>query len=282
MKLLKNRKGNVDFRLQRMGDIYDRAGGGTDIAHRHDYYTVLLVENAEGNHFMDYKKFAFDAYEVHFVSPGQVHQVELHSRPKGVVMTFTKSFLIKNNIPENFISNINLFQNFGNTPPLKLDGDTFQKLDNIITEMETCLTLDLNYGSRAAGALLQLFLIYSNNSSELNADQLDEDNAGVCILRDFKKLVEVRYVDWHKVKDYASELHISPKHLSQTVKNLTGKVAKEHIQDRIALEAKRLLFHTSLSVKEIAHEVGFEEPLHFSGFFKKKVGTSPSHFRQAK
>lgn len=282
MNVLKNRKGKVDFRLQRMENIYDDAGGGTDIAHRHEYYTVLLVEKAEGFHVVDYTKFAFDTFEVHFVSPGQVHQVGLTKRPKGSVMTFTRSFLMNNNIPESFISNINLFQNFGNTPPLKLDRETFQRLSKIIDEMETCLTLDMNYGSRAGGALLQLFLIYCNNSSELNTNQLDEENAGICILRDFKKLVEGKYIEWHKVKDYAADLHISTKHLSQTVKDLTGKVAKEHIQDRLVLEAKRLLLHTKLTIKEIAYEIGFEEPLHFSGFFKKRVGVSPSHFRQKK
>jgi len=282
MNVLKNRKGKVDFRLQTMEDIYDQAGGETDIAHRHDYYTVLLLEKAKGFHVVDYNKFAFDTFEVHFVSPGQVHQVELTERPKGSVMTFTRSFLMKNNIPESFISNINLFQNFGNTPPLKLDPKTFQRLSQIIDEMETCMTVDLNYGARAAGALLQLFLIYCNNSSTLNTNQLDEENAGVCILRDFKKLVDEKYREWHKVKAYASELHISTKHLSQTVKDLTGKVTKEHIQDRLSLEAKRLLLHTNLSVKEVAYEIGFEEPLHFSGFFKKRVGISPSQFRQKK
>lgn len=282
MNVLKNRKGKVDFRLQRMEDIYDQAGGETDIAHRHDYYTVLLVERVEGFHIVDYNEFAFDSFEVHFVSPGQVHKVGLTKRPKGSVVTFTRSFLMKNNIPESFISNINLFQNFGNTPALKLDQETFQRLSKIIDEMENCLAVDLNYGSRAAGALLQLFLIYCNNSSALNTNQLDEENAGICILRDFKKLVEEKYREWHKVKAYASELHISTKHLSQTVKNLTGKVAKEHIQDRLALEAKRLLLHTSLSVKEVAYEIGFEEPLHFSGFFKKRVGVSPTKFRLKK
>lgn len=282
MNDLKNRKGTVDFRLQRMENIYDSAGGGIDEPHRHDYYTVILVEAAEGFHVMDDHKFTFNSLEVHFVSPGQVHQAALNARPKGSVMTFSRSFLIQNNIPESFISNINLFQNFGNTPPLKLDQATFQRLSKIIDEMENCLTADLNYGSRAAGALLQLFLIYCNNSSALNTTQLDEENAGICILRDFKKLVEERYKEWHKVKAYAEEMHISSKHLSQTVKDLTGKVAKDHIQDRLALEAKRLLLHTNLSVKEVAYEIGFEEPLHFSGFFKKRVEVSPRQFRQKK
>jgi AraC-like DNA-binding protein len=280
MNVLKNRKGKVDFRLQRMGNIYDQAKGGTDVPHRHDYYTVLLVEQAEGFHVIDYSKFLFSALEVHFVSPGQVHQVALDKKPRGSVMTFTRSFLLKNSIPENFISNINLFQNFGETPPLKIDQKTFERLDKIIGEMETCLTDDLKYGSRATGALLQLFLIYCNNSTELNSSQLDEKNAGICILRDFKKLVEEKYDEWHKVKSYASELHISAKHLSQTVKDLTGKVAKEYIQNRLVLESKRLLLHSNLAVKEIAYEIGFEDPLHFSSFFKKQVGISPSQFRE--
>lgn len=279
MTTLKNRKGNVDFRLQRMENIYDAGEGGTDSAHRHDYFTVLLVRSAKGIHVVDYNRFSFDSYEVHFVSPGQVHQVELTERPEGSVMTFTKSFLVENNIPESFISNINLFQNFGNTPPLKLDQETFQQLSEIIVEMENCLIKDINYASRAAGALLQLFLIYCNNSSELNVSQIDEESKGVCILRDFKNLVEDKYKNWHKVKVYAQELHISSKHLSKIVRDLTGKVAKDHIQDRLTLEAKRLLLHTSLSIKEVAYEIGFEEPLHFSGFFKKRVGISPSQFR---
>lgn len=262
-----------------MENIYEQAGGNSDIAHRHDYYTVLLVEEADGFHLIDYKKFTFNSLEVHFVSPGQVHQVLLTQKPKGNVITFTKRFLVQNNISPSFITNINLFKTFGDTPPLKLDAHTFTRLKGIIAEMESCQSADLTYGAIALGALLQLFLIYCNNSSQLDASQIDEENASICILRDFKNLIEEKYMEWHKVKEYAAEIHISPKYLSQTVKNITGKVAKEHIQDRVLLEAKRLLLHTDLSIKEIAYQVGFEEPLHFSGFFKNKALISPTAFR---
>ena len=277
---LKSRKPHIDFNLQRMEAIYEQAGGQTDAPHRHAYYTVLFVEHAEGKHVVDYKQFSFGNLEVHFVSPGQVHQVALTKKPLGKVITFTKDFLAANNIPESFISNINLFQPFGDSPPLKLDSQTFERLSHIIQEMEACMPLDLDYRTRALGALLQLFLIYCNNSADLDRNQLDEENTEICMLRDFKKLVEKKFREWHKVKEYASEIHISPKHLSQTVKNVTGKVAKEHIQDRIILEAKRLLLHTDLSIKEIAYETGFQEPLHFSGFFKKQTGYSPTLFRE--
>ena len=260
--------------------IFDQAQGQTDVPHRHDYYTVLCVEKASGDHFIDYQSFSFANFQVHFVSPGQVHQVDLRGRPTGWVFTFSKDFLVENNIPESFLSNINLFKPFGNSPPLEIDRRTFDRLICIIREMKTCLPEGLTYRSRALGALLQLFLIYCNNIPTIDKGQLDEKNSGVCILRDFKNLVEDKFNEWHKVNRYASEIHITAKNLSETVKNLTGKSAKALIQDRLVLEAKRLLLHTDLTIKEVAYRIGFEEPLHFSGFFKKKAGLSPSKFRE--
>ena len=263
-----------------MGKIYEQAGGKADVPHRHEYYTLLLITAADGTHVIDYQQYEFGSLEVHFVSPGQVHQVLVKEKPDGWVCTFSPDFLIENNIPTSFISNINLFKSFGNSPPLKIDQQLFERLMGIVKEMNACLPMELKYRSRALGALLQLFLIYCHQSSSVNASQMDEENPGVCILRDFKQLVEDKYAEWHKVQSYATEIAISPKHLSQTVKHITGKAAKELIQDRLLLEAKRLLLHTDLSVKQIAYRIGFEEPLHFSAFFKRKSGTSPSDFRK--
>lgn len=277
---IERRKSSQDFYLGDMGKSYDEVQGRADQPHRHDYYTVLLVEQAAGSHIIDYKSYPFREKEVHFVSPGQVHQVAATARPNGWFFTFSRAFLVENNIPESFISNINLFKAFGEAPPLSLDEVTFDRLASIIAEMKACLPHEFTYRNRAIGALLQLFLIYCNNSSSIDSNQLDEDNSNVCIIRDFKHLVDNNYTQWHKVNDYANQIHITSKHLSQTVKNYTGKSAKEVIQDRLVLEAKRLLLHTNLSIKEIAYKIGFVEPLHFSGFFKKQVAISPTQFRE--
>ncbi|MEL6866847.1 MAG: helix-turn-helix transcriptional regulator [Bacteroidota bacterium] len=267
------------FHLQQIEDIYIQAQGRADEAHRHDYYTVLLVEEGRGQHIIDYRSYAFAPGQVYFVSPGQVHQVLFEAQPKGWVITFSKDFLIKNNITTHFIANFNLFRQFGEAPPLILDEVSQERLLRIIEEMNACLLPQLHYQKEALGALLQLFLIYCSNSCLLDTKQLDESNAGICILRDFKQLVDHKYREWHKVTNYATEIHITAKHLSQTVKTLTGKTAKVLIQDRIILEAKRLLLHSSLTIKEIAFQLGFEEPLHFSAFFKKMTQTAPSQFR---
>lgn len=273
------RSPSVAFNLQDMGLIYERTHGEVDVPHRHDYYTVLLVEEANGKHLVDYQTHDFGSSEVYFVSPGQVHQVALDARPKGWAFTFSRDFLVENNIPEGFITNISLFRLFGDAPPLQIDKTTFQRLRRIVDEMESCLPMHLEYRSRALGALLQLFLIYCHNSTSFDQKQIDEESPGICLLRDFKQMVDDKFRYWHKVSEYAGEIPISAKHLSSTVKKITGKSAKAIIQDRLLLEAKRLLLHTDLSVKEVGYRIGFEEPLHFSSFFKKQVGVSPSKFR---
>ncbi|MEM9544866.1 MAG: AraC family transcriptional regulator [Bacteroidota bacterium] len=275
------RSAHKKFYLDDMGAIYERTNGEVDHPHRHNYYTVLFIKKAEGKHVVDFNSYDFDENEVHFVSPGQVHQVALTKKPDGKVFTFSKEFLIFNNISDTYISNFNLFKSFRESPPIKVDEGTFKRLENLVRNMEEYLDLQMDYHINALGALLTLFLINCSNSSNIDKSQIDDENPSVCLFRDFKRLVENNFHKWHKVKDYAAEINISPKQLSFTVKSVTGKVAKEFIQDRLIIEAKRLLMHTDMSVKEVAYKIGFEEPLHFSGFFKKKEGVSPSTFRNA-
>ena len=275
------RRAHAKFYLGDMGDIYEKVDGQADKPHRHNYYTVLFIEEAEGKHIVDYKSYAFSRKEVHFVSPGQVHQVALTKKPIGKVFTFSKEFLVYNNIAESYISNFNLFKSFSESPPIKLDDSTFNRLCSIVDNMEEYLDLKIDFYTDALGALLSLFLINCSNSSKVDRSQIDNVNPNICLVRDFKKLVDSNFDKWHKVKDYASELKVSPKQLSTIIKSITGKVAKEFIQDRLILEAKRLLLHTDLSIKEIAYQIGFDEPLHFSGFFKKKEDISPSIFRNS-
>lgn len=276
------RKGGQAFNLQKMEDIYRLAKGIPDNPHRHEYYTLLYVQKAAGTHQIDYETYTFETGQVHFVAPGQVHRVLLTEQPEGYVISFTREFLVSNNIPESFISNINLFKPFGVSPPLLVDDHTKERLTRIIGEMQECFPLDINYRMRAMGALLQLFLIYCHNSSRYDPIQNDEQDRTICILRNFKELVDKNFRIWHKLSHYAEAIHISSKHLSSTVKDQTGKTAKTYIQDRLMLEAKRMLLHTDSSIGEIARELGFEEPLHFSAFFKKCEGLSPRFYRRKK
>lgn len=99
-------------------------------------------------------------------------------------------------------------------------------------------------------------------------------------VRQFNLLVENNYKQLHQVQDYAGLMFKSPKTLSNLFARYQQKNPLQIISERIALESKRLLIYTDKPTSEIAYELGFDEPAHFSRFFKKMAGKSPSDFKK--
>jgi AraC-like DNA-binding protein len=100
------------------------------------------------------------------------------------------------------------------------------------------------------------------------------------IAGEFKRLVEKNFIEKREVNHYASLLHITPKHLSEVVKQHTGKSPRELINDMLLLEAKVLLGSTDLTVTEIAHKLCFGDQSHFGHFIKQHTGCSPVELRK--
>jgi AraC family transcriptional regulator, transcriptional activator of pobA len=100
-------------------------------------------------------------------------------------------------------------------------------------------------------------------------------------VRQYNLLVENNYKNIHQVQEYAALMFKSPKTLSNLFAKYSDRSPVQVIADRIFLESKRLMLYTSKSTAEIGFELGFEEPAHFSRFFKKMAGQSPTEFRRA-
>ena len=100
-------------------------------------------------------------------------------------------------------------------------------------------------------------------------------------IRKFNLLVEGNFRAEHSVSFYAEQLYKSPKTLSNLFAIFNQKTPSQLIQERIIVEAKRLLYYTDKSVKHITFELGFEDVSYFSNFFKKNAGVSPSDFRNS-
>jgi AraC-like DNA-binding protein len=98
--------------------------------------------------------------------------------------------------------------------------------------------------------------------------------------RRFRKLLEADFSRQHQVQYYASTLGMSEKTLSRVCLATTGVPAKAIISQRLTLEAKRLLSHTTLAVQTIGRDLGFEEATNFVKFFQKQAGMAPLAFRQ--
>lgn len=82
------------------------------------------------------------------------------------------------------------------------------------------------------------------------------------------------------MSSHATLLGVSPETLSEIVKKETGKTPGTLIRERILLEAKRLLLHSSLSVAEIAYELTFKDPSYFNRFFRRSTADTPAEFRK--
>ena len=99
------------------------------------------------------------------------------------------------------------------------------------------------------------------------------------IVREFNYLVEKHFKEKHSVAEYASLLNKSPKTLSNLFGKMHDRSPLKVIQDRLMLEARRLLRYTEKPISEIGYEIGFNDIQSFSRFFKKNEGRSPSEFR---
>ncbi len=98
--------------------------------------------------------------------------------------------------------------------------------------------------------------------------------------RNFSQLVEWNYTRHHTVAEYADLLHITPKALNKRVTRYTDETPNDIIKNRIILEAKRLLVHTGLSVKEIGYKLGYDDTSYFIRLFTKQANVTPQGFRQ--
>jgi AraC-like DNA-binding protein len=131
------------------------------------------------------------------------------------------------------------------------------------------------------GSYLKLFLIECNGHCSLDYGS-NTQNIEVkrTIVQQFKRIVENHFREWHQVKNYAENLNVTPSYLNDVIKLAIGISAKDFIQNRLILEAKRMSVFTDKSIKEIGFELGFEDPSHFSKFFKTCTGKSFMEFKE--
>ncbi|VAV84211.1 Transcriptional regulator, AraC family [hydrothermal vent metagenome] len=270
---------SLSFRISKMENIYENRNGKADTPHKHEYYTMLLTTKADGKHVIDFKSYSLSNNQVFFIKPHQVHQIIENEKSFGFVITFSNHFLVKNNINTCFINDINLFNDFGENPPLTLNDDELEKLTDYAYEMLSFNQSEITFKEDAVGALLKLLLICCHNLCSISPKKIEPEVSENSILKGFKFLVDKNYSTWHSTSNYANELNITPDYLNRVIKSLTGKTAKSHIQDQIILMAKRLIYFTDLSSKEIGYKLGFSEPANFSAFFKNCTGVSPSKFK---
>ncbi|PKO98858.1 MAG: hypothetical protein CVU13_06900 [Bacteroidetes bacterium HGW-Bacteroidetes-8] len=282
---LTNNQEQVLFAYKKMEDIWDETEGEPDLPHRHNFFTIIWVKSGSGNHLVDFTRYEISSGRIFFLAPGQVHQVITPQRPTGLVLMFTQEFVCRYNIGDKFLKMLALFDIVAERPYIDSAGREISSLlhisESITAQFESRRAESDKFRNESVAAWLKLFLIECSQfieAKKLENTQLME--SGAHIVGEFKDLLESHFKTWHQVNRYSSKMGLSPDYLNNVLKNVTGSTAKEMIAARLVLEAKRQGVNTSLSSKEIAYMLGFNDPAHFSKFFKSTTGENFTNFRE--
>jgi AraC family transcriptional regulator, transcriptional activator of pobA len=251
----------------------------TNEAHRHSYYELLFFERGTGKHMIDFDTYEISGKSFHFVSAGQVHALSRSEDTQGYVIAFSKEFLILNGTDANILYDFPAFNKTGD-PFIALKDNDFIEVEALVKNMEEVFKRDEPYKEKMLGAFISILLFKCKPLFKKDSGGKLPDALSGQLMQKFNKLVEEKFVELHKVSDYADLLNVSPNYLSETIKKVSGKTAGEQIQDRLILEAKRLLLHSSISAKEVSYQLNFNDPSYFSRFFKTNTGMSPEEFRK--
>jgi len=271
----------ASFVLRTMEEIADRQKGIADDPHRHNYYSVIWPFSGSGRHIIDFREYPILPHHLFFISPRQVHQIISGPGTTGLVILFTPEFLMKNSIKKDFITNLKLFRDSSETPALPLSGPMLQNILTLAARMKEAYESEKELKYETIGAYLKLILIECNGHCSLTPDVNTQSlEVGKTMVQRFKNLVETRYQQWHQVRDYAGALNVSPNYLNEVIKSNIGVSAKDFIQNRLLLEAKRMAVFTGKSIKETAYDLGFEDPSYFSKFFRAGTGQSIIEFKR--
>lgn len=250
--------------------------------HRHDnFFEILFLTNGKGSHTIDFQQYEVKPYSVFFLSPGQIHELNLSPDVQGYIFLFTSDFYHFNKTETNKLFELPYF--FHETlasPPLYLENNLE------ITELEYWFkkaTLENNSSeldkNEVVRAYLDLILVFCKRKYIQPFGMDEKLQKGKLLVKKFKQLIEQHCSENFSIKEYADLLFVTPSHLSEIVKAITGRTSTDLINDRMVLEIKRLLKYSDLTITEISYKLNFSDQSYFAKYVKKLTGFSPKELR---
>ncbi|KXH79699.1 AraC family transcriptional regulator [Chryseobacterium kwangjuense] len=271
-----NGTGNRHFRMYHFDGERPNLGDLL-VPHRKDHYLVILVrKGGQARQWIDMKQYSLQDNTLHFLSPGQLIVKEESAKITSVGVGFTPEFLSMNHHAS--LADLPLLRNPHDARALTMSDADIVFTEDLFAKIAIEYKQPGEWQHRMLISYLSVLLTYLSRlySEQHKATEISPERT---LLKNFQAKVNESFRELHEVSDYAAKLNISAGHLSEVVKVQSGKSAIKHIHERITLEARRLLFHSSHSLKEIAFSLGFSDPSYFNRFFKRETGLTPSDYR---
>lgn len=255
-------KKGFDFEALDLTELIDRIGiAQFSIPHRLTFFQVFWLIAGEATEEIDFVPYRMAPGQISFLLPGQVQRLFLSPLCRGRLFLFAPSFLA---VPPSGIAPV-VESNplLGRAMDALFDEYTSSAFRELLFHELTALLLRLQRQSdRATGAGI---------ATASDARQLAHR---------FQNLIETTFAQHRSVSLLANQLGCTEKTLHRACLAATGLSPKTLIQQRVALEAKRILAHTGEPIKSIAPQLGFTEPTNFVKFFQRVAGELPSVFRK--
>jgi len=244
-----------------------------EIAHRHNFFQVLFIEEGAGTHEIDFVKYKTIPNSFHFVGKGRVHRVDFGEETKGDVFTFPEELFSGSESEMQLLNSLAFFRT-GANPILKpSSGDLLDLMEMLVQVRKTLKTNSLDVSKFLFLAFLaRLREAYSKKVTQ-PANELSSEFMA------FKSAIKTLGLEVNNIDEIADALKIQVTRLNQICKKETGKTALQLLHERKILGAKRMLVYTSKQIKEVSLECGFVDVAYFNRFFKKHTSLSPSQFK---
>jgi AraC-like DNA-binding protein len=261
-------------------------GGEKHVRINYGLYCIFLKDVKCGD--LKYGRNYYDYQEgtLVFVAPGQVVEIETDGQvyqPMGHALVFHPDLIHGTSLAKS-INEYNFFS-YNANEALHLSERERQVVLDCLAKIEFELRQNIDkHSKKLITSNIELFLSYCERFYDRQFITRDHVNKG--ILEKFEELLNGYFLSdkpqkygLPSVAYFAETLHLSANYFGDLIKKETGKSAKEYIQDKIIDVAKTKTFDSGKSVNEIAYELGFKYPQHFTRLFKQRVGLSPNEYR---
>ena len=269
-----------EFEILDLSLLYTKAKSILTNPHRSGFYHIIWFQDCNVTHLVDFNPIKIKPHSLLFLNKDIVHRFDNKEHLKGKIILFTDTFFCKTEADVRFLRKSILFNDLLSVSQIHLENQSelFQTILQLMaTELE--ITTDDLQATILQNFLHNFLLLSEREIRNQNFIKIKKGpDLDYVIL--FKDLLEANYKSQKQVNYYAKQIIISEKRLNQATTKVLGKSPKELIDERVLLEAKRILAHTTESVKEIAYCLGFEEPTNFIKYFKKHTATTPTEFRE--
>ena len=250
------------------------------------FYTIFLKEVKCGD--MIYGRHTYDYQEgtLVFLAPGQVAGINSNGeiyQPKGYALIFHADLIHGTSLGRH-ISDYGFF-NYQSNEALHLS----ERERNIVLDCFSKIKYELEqsidrYSRKLIVSNIELFLDYCIRFYDRQFITREVAHKGALerfetLLNEYFESEKPQTIGLPSVAYCAGELHLSASYFGDLIKKETGKSAQDYIQTKLINVAKEKVFDHSKSVSEIAYELGFKYPQHFTRLFKQRVGVSPNEYR---